>query len=94
MMGVSVSMSKSLLLPAGASKDVVEAWREAARKMLKDPEYVAKAAEEAGPYPQIVGDAAVPIIKESVTISPAAKEWIAKYVKTRYDVDLSKAKLD
>jgi tripartite-type tricarboxylate transporter receptor subunit TctC len=91
MMGVSVSMSKSLLLPANTPKDVVEAWREAARKMLKDPEYVAKAADEAGPYPQIVGDAAVPIIKESVAISPAAKEWIAKYVKTRYDVDLGKA---
>ena len=94
MMGVSVSMSKSLLLPAGASKDVVEMWREAARKMLKDPEYLAKAQEEAGPYPQIVGDAAAPIIKQSVTISPAAKKWIAKYVKVRYDVDLEKSKLD
>jgi tripartite-type tricarboxylate transporter receptor subunit TctC len=91
MMGVSVTMSKSLLLPANTPKEVVEAWREAARKMLKDPEYLAKAKEEAGPYPQIVGDAAVPIIKESVAISPAAKEWIAKYVKTRYDVDLGKA---
>lgn len=94
MMGVSVSMSKSLLLPANAPKDVVEAWREAARKMLEDPEYLAKAKEEAGPYPQIVGDAAVPIIKESVTISPAAKQWIAKYVKDRYDVDINRAKLD
>lgn len=94
MMGVSVSMSKSLLLPAGTPKDVVEAWREAARKMLADPEYLAKAKDEAGPYPQIVGDAATPIIKESVTISPPAKKWIAKYVKDRYDVDLNKAKLD
>jgi hypothetical protein len=94
MMGVSVSMSKSLLLPAGTPKDVVETWREAARKMLKDPEYVAKAKDEAGPYPQIVGDAATPIIKSSVSISPEAKAWIAKYVKVRYDVDLSKAKLD
>jgi hypothetical protein len=94
MMGVSVSMSKSLLLPANASKDVVEAWREAARKMLQDPEYLAKAKEETGPYPQIVGDAAVPIIKESVTISPEAKKWIATYVKTRYDIDLNKAKKD
>jgi len=94
MMGVSVSMSKSLLLPAGTPKDVTEAWREAARKMLVDPEYLAKAKEEAGPYPQIVGDAASPIIKESVTISPSAKKWIAKYVKDRYDVDLDKAKLD
>jgi hypothetical protein len=94
MMGVSVSMSKSLLLPAGTPKDIVEAWRDAARKMLKDPEYVAKAKDEAGPYPQIVGEAAGPIIKESVAISPSAKAWIAKYVKVRYDVDLSKAKLD
>jgi len=94
MMGVSVAMSKALLLPANTPKDIVETWREAARKMLKDPEYLAKAQEEAGPYPQIVGDAAAPIIKESVAISPAAKKWIAKYVKVRYDVDLVKAKLD
>lgn len=94
MMGVSVSMSKSLLLPAGTPKDVVEAWREAARKMLADPEYLAKAKEEAGPYPQIVGDAATPIIRESVTISPPARKWIAKYVKDRYDIDLNKAKVD
>ena len=94
MMGVSVSMSKSLLLPAGTPKDVVEAWREAARKMLKDPEFMSRAKEEVGPYPQIIGEPAVPIIKESVTISPEAKAWIAKYVKVRYDVDLSKSKND
>jgi putative tricarboxylic transport membrane protein len=94
MMGVSVSMSKSLLLPAGTSKAVVEMWRDAARKMLKDPEYIQRSAEEAGPYPQIVGDAAVPIIRNSVKISPAARAWIAKYVKVRYNVDLPKGRSD
>ncbi len=92
MMGVSVAMSKALLLPAGTPKPIVEMWREAARKMLKDAEYVARSAEEAGPYPQIVGEPAVPIIQNSVKINPEAKAWIAKYVKVRYNVDLPGSK--
>lgn len=90
LMGVSIPLSKSLLLAPGTSKDVVEMWRGAVRKMLADAEFKQKAAKEFGPYPQIVGEAVRPIIKQALSVSPEARQWLAKYVKVRYDVELAK----
>jgi hypothetical protein len=92
LMGVSVPLSKSLLLPPGTSKDVTEMWRTAVRKMLADNEFKTKAKEEFGPYPQIVGEAVRPIMKAALTISPETREWLAKYVKVRYDIELASSK--
>jgi tripartite-type tricarboxylate transporter receptor subunit TctC len=90
LMGVSIPLSKSLLLAPGTSKDVVEMWRGAVRKMLADAEFKQKAAKEFGPYPQIVGEAVRPIIKQALSVSPEARQWLSKYVKVRYDVELAK----
>jgi tripartite-type tricarboxylate transporter receptor subunit TctC len=90
LMGVSIPLSKSLLLAPGTSKDVVEMWRGAVRKMLADAEFKQKAAKEFGPYPQIVGEAVRPIMKRALSISPEARQWLAKYVKVRYDIELAK----
>jgi hypothetical protein len=65
-------------------------WRGAVRKMLADAEFKDKAKKEFGPYPQIVGEAVRPIIKRALSISPEARQWLAKYVKVRYDVELAK----
>ena len=56
--------------------------------MLADQEFRTKAEPEFGPYPQIVGDAVRPIMQSSFAIPPDARAWLAKYVKSRYDVDL------
>jgi tripartite-type tricarboxylate transporter receptor subunit TctC len=85
---ISTAFSKSWNLPAGTDPAVARVWRDAARKMVADPDYQAKAHERFGPYRQIIGEAIVPIMKEAVTISPKAKKWIAHYLKVRYDVDL------
>jgi tripartite-type tricarboxylate transporter receptor subunit TctC len=90
LMGVSIPLSKSLLLAPGTSKEVVEMWRGAVRKMLADAEFKQKAAKEFGPYPQIVGEAVRPIIKQALSVSPEARQWLAKYVKVRYDIELAK----
>jgi tripartite-type tricarboxylate transporter receptor subunit TctC len=92
LMGVSVPLSKSLLLPPGTSKDVTEMWRTAVRKMLADNEFKTKAKEEFGPYPQIVGEAVRPIMKAALSISPETRAWLAKYVKVRYDIELALSK--
>jgi tripartite-type tricarboxylate transporter receptor subunit TctC len=89
LMGVSVPLSKSLLLPPGTSKDVAEMWQMSVRKMLADQEFKTRAKDEFGPYPQIVGEAVRPIMKAALTISPEAREWLARYVKVRYDVELA-----
>ncbi|MCG8543792.1 MAG: hypothetical protein MJE12_06235 [Alphaproteobacteria bacterium] len=85
---MSVTMSKSWNLPAGTPKDVVEAFRTAAKKMLADPDFKKKRNKIFGQYPQTIGDGAIPIRNAATTISPTAKKWLAKYVKARYGVNL------
>lgn len=93
-MMISTAFSKSWNLPAGSDPEAVRAWRDAAQRMIEDPGYAAEANERFGPYRQLIGEAVVPIMKEAVTISPNARQWIAKYVKVRYDVDLANGKFD
>jgi tripartite-type tricarboxylate transporter receptor subunit TctC len=85
---MSVTMSKSWNLPDGTPKDIVEAYRDAARKMMNDPDFKAKRAKIFGPYEQTIGDGAIPIRNAATTLSPTAKQWLAKYVKARYGVNL------
>jgi tripartite-type tricarboxylate transporter receptor subunit TctC len=87
--GLDVPMNKSLLLHPDTPKEYVEVWVNGVREMLKDQEFLQKAAPEFGPYPQIVGDAARPIMQTSFAIPPDARAWLAKYVKSRYDVNLA-----
>jgi len=87
---MSVTMSKSWNLPDGTPKDVVEAWRSAARKMMKDPDFMKKREKIFGPYEQTIGDGAYAIRDAATTLSPTAKKWLAKYVKARYGVTLGK----
>ena len=87
---MSVTMSKSWNLPDGTPKDVVEAWRTAARKMMKDPDFMKKRKKIFGEYPQTIGDGAYAIRDAATTLSPTAKKYLAKYVKARYGVTLGK----
>ncbi|MEC7655068.1 MAG: hypothetical protein VX416_01820, partial [Pseudomonadota bacterium] len=85
---MTVTMSKSWNLPAGTPKDVVEAYRTAARKMMADPDFQAKRAKIFGPFEQTIGDAAIGIRNKATTIPPNARKWLAKYVKERYDITI------
>lgn len=86
---MSVTMSKSWNLPAGTPKDVVEAYRTAARKMMADPDFVAKRGKIFGPFEQTIGDAAIPVRNAATQISPTAKKWLAGYLKERHGVELT-----
>ncbi len=88
---MSVTMSKSWNLLPGTPKDVVEAYRTAARKMLKDPDFIKKRDKIFGKYPQTIGDAAMTVRNAATTLSPTARKWLAKFVKTRYGIVLGKA---
>ena len=86
---LSIVMNKTLLLHPSVNKEAVEAWRTAVREMLKNADFRKIADQELGPYPQIVGEPIREIMKKALTIDPEAHAWLAKYVKTRYDVDLT-----
>ncbi len=85
---MSVTMSKSLNLPPGTPDEIAKTWQDAARAIMKDPEFLDKRGKIFGDYPQTIGAAAIPIRDKATTITPAAKKWLAGYLKTRHDVDL------
>jgi hypothetical protein len=87
---MGVMANKALVLPAGTPKPIVETWRSTIRKVLDDPEFDKKAASIVEGYPQFVGEAARPIIKDATTFSPDAWDWIKNYLKTTHNVTLQK----
>jgi putative tricarboxylic transport membrane protein len=93
LMAVSVPLSKSWNLMKGTPKDVVEAWRDAAKKVYAEVTKDPKGQKIFGPYKNIMSDAAIRIRDDGTTLSPAAAKWLANYVKVRYDVDISGAKV-
>lgn len=84
---IGVMASKVLFLPAGTPAHIVEAWSNAVRTMLKDPEFQTKAASVIRGYPQSVGKDATPIIREATTISPTVMEWLRKYYKAEHNLE-------
>jgi hypothetical protein len=85
---MGVMANKAIFLPAGTPKPILDAWRNAVRKMLDDPEFEKHAAAIVEGYPQFIGEDAKPIMKEATTISPGAMDWIREYLKTKHNVTL------
>lgn len=85
---MGVMANKSILLPAGTPQPILDAWRTAIQKTLADPEFQAKAASVIEGYPQFVGEAARPIMKDATTLSPEVWEWLRNFLKTKHDVTL------
>ena len=85
-MKMLVMLNKGIFLPAGTPKPVFDAWTGAIRKVLDDPEFEKHAGNIIEGYPQFVGDAARPIIKDATTFSPQAWSWIRNHLKTTHDV--------
>jgi hypothetical protein len=85
---MGVMANKAMLLPADTPAPIVEAWRTAIRKTLADPEFDAKAGKVIEGYPQFIGEAARPIMKDATTLSPEVWEWIKTFLKTKHDVTL------
>lgn len=85
---MGVMANKAIFLPAKTPKPVVEAWRTAVSKMLNDPEFEQKAAKIVEGYPQVVGEAARPILKNATTLAPPVWDWFRDFLKTKHDVTL------
>lgn len=81
-------LNKGLFLPAGTPKPVLDAWRTAVAKILKDPEFEKKAGKIIEGYPQFIGEAAKPIIKDATSFEPQAWAWLKNYYKTEHNVTL------
>jgi hypothetical protein len=86
-LAASVSMAKVLWLHGDAPPRAVEELRAAAETMASDSAFVAHARREIGDYPLIVGQTIETQRDVASQMSPAAKEWIAEYLRERFGID-------
>ncbi|HYC44518.1 MAG TPA: hypothetical protein VED01_03440 [Burkholderiales bacterium] len=85
---MGVMANKAIVLPPETPAPVADAWREAVRKTLADPEFDAKAGKVIEGYPQFVGEAARPILKDATSLKPEVWEWLKNFLKTEHNVTL------
>ena len=77
---------KLMVLPKGTSPEIVEAYRAAVRKMLKDPAYLAGKEDVLGGYEQVTDKAGLSLYREGTTIAPAARDWVRYHLTKNYNV--------
>jgi hypothetical protein len=85
---IGTMANKFLALPAGTPKNIVEVYRTAVRDTLKDPEFAQHAGEIVGGYDQVIGEDAIPVIREATTMSPEAWNWLDAWLQKNYDLSL------
>ena len=79
---------KLLLLQNGTSPAIIEAYRQAMREMIKDPDYQAQRDEMVGEYEQVTDAEGETLFKQATHISPEAREWVRDFLTKNYDAVL------
>jgi tripartite-type tricarboxylate transporter receptor subunit TctC len=77
------AVQKFLVVPKDTPKDIVMAYREAAKKMAADPEVIAFMEDELGKYETIV-DSVDQAMVDATTVSPEAETFILGWLKDRF----------
>ncbi len=77
---------KIVVLPKGTSKDIVDTYSEAFRRMQADPAFVSSKAKVLGQYPQATGKAAETLYRVATQVSPASRYWVREHLSQNYGV--------
>ncbi|MSO77126.1 MAG: tricarboxylate transporter [Alphaproteobacteria bacterium] len=76
---------KILVLPKGTPANIIAVWREAARRVVSDPEFVTRSRNELGDYKQAIGPDAATLTNVAIQVDPAAKAWLKNWLVTKYN---------
>ena len=83
-----VMTSKALVLPGGTPQEIVDVYNRAIQAMVDDPAFQTAAKEELGGYRQLTGAEAQKSIAAAWQMSPATRDWITKWLKTKFNAQL------
>jgi tripartite-type tricarboxylate transporter receptor subunit TctC len=79
-------VQKAMWLPEGTDPAIVEAYREAAGKVIADPEFKTIVEKSLGGYPQMAGKSARIAFDQVLTVPKEDKQWVVKWIKDNWDV--------
>lgn len=86
---VGTLANKSFLLPKGADKAALEAWWNALRMTMKDPEFLKRKDKILGDFTVTIGPAAKEALHAAMNLSASERAFVKEYVKDRYNLDLN-----
>jgi hypothetical protein len=79
-------MQKMIFLPKGTSKDIVDTYRAAAKKVINAPGFGKASRKVLGTYKQVTGKDAEAGLKTAIHVSPKSKAWVKAWLTKRYKV--------
>ncbi len=82
-------VQKAMWLPGKTKSEIVDAYRDAAHKILDDSEFQQVVEKSLGGYPQLAGKKAQKAFDQVLSVSDADKAWVIQWIKDRYNVDVN-----
>lgn len=79
---------KMVVLPEGASDELIETYRDAWRDVFADPEYQATVEDALGSYGQVTDRAADALFTAGTNIDPEVRSMIVDMLESEYNVRL------
>jgi tripartite-type tricarboxylate transporter receptor subunit TctC len=81
-------VQKAMWLPQKTKPEIVTAYREAAAKVIADPEFQGVVKKSLGGYPQMAGEKARKAFDQVLRVSKEDKAWVLKWIKDKYGVEV------
>ena len=81
-------VQKAMWLPEKTPDDIVQAYREAATKVIADPEFQQVVAKSLGGYEQMAGETARKAFDQVLEVPGQDKKWLINWLETKYGVKL------
>jgi tripartite-type tricarboxylate transporter receptor subunit TctC len=81
-------VQKAMWLPGKTPDDIVQAYRDAATKILADPEFQQVVEKSLGGYKQMAGETARKAFDQVLEVPAADKKWLINWLEKKYEVKL------
>jgi hypothetical protein len=85
-MTLAGAASFGLWMHPDAPQEAIDAMREAMERAAADPEFVALAEKDLGPYKPVVGDDLKELQNQLNNIEPGSMNWARRLLMDKYDV--------
>ncbi len=76
---------KFLFLPEGTPEPMVEAWRQAAARVVQDPDFKKKAPDVMGEYGQVIGRDAERVLAVAASLDDESRKAVVDWLKAKFN---------
>jgi tripartite-type tricarboxylate transporter receptor subunit TctC len=81
-------VQKAMWLPEQTKPEIIEAYRDAAKKVIADPEFQVVVEKSLGGYQQMAGENARKAFDQVLSVPKEDKAWVVKWIKDEYDIEV------